>query len=58
MQDEHYNLASLLATTNLALHPGSSFSIYSLEMEQINIGGNKQACVFMLGESLIPLRQE
>ncbi len=28
----------MLATTNLAFHPGSSF-----EMEQINIGGNKQA---------------
>ncbi len=27
LQDEHYNLASLLATTNLALHPGSSFTL-------------------------------
>ena len=32
------NIITLLATTNLAFHPGSSF-----EMEQINIGGNKQA---------------
>ncbi len=54
--DEH-NLASLLATTNLAFHPGFSSWLFILvyiemvEMEQINIGGNKQACAFILGDS-------
>ncbi len=60
--DEH-NLASLLATTNLAnlaFHPGFSSWLFILvyiemvEMEQINIGGNKQACAFILGESFTP----